>query len=249
MKFFVDINNFLFKGWASTDIPSLLGICIFSGVLALCVEIIAVGAVYLHKQANVDPLHYGQATGDDEQRPESIRPLLIPSSLSQFRTRKMCYHAVQSLVRMLHLLMGYILMLAIMTYNAWIAISVIIGSFLGYFFFGWMRVSMLNPDMSTDPRCEDSPSASGCSIEQNATPSCSTWQIFPRMLRPKKILSFSFLMILAPFVFFYFFSAQKVLYDWRRQIVGVSHLNYTYPQDFIPSDNSNESFLPTNWFF
>ena len=44
------------------------------------------------------------------------------------------YHVVQSLLHLLQLLMGYFIMLAIMSYNGWIGISVAIGNVLLYYF-------------------------------------------------------------------------------------------------------------------
>ncbi|CAL1537998.1 unnamed protein product [Lymnaea stagnalis] len=46
-------------------------------------------------------------------------------------------HFLQTLMYILQFLGGYILMLAVMTYNIWILLAVLVGLGLGYFFFGW----------------------------------------------------------------------------------------------------------------
>ncbi|CAG5116249.1 unnamed protein product [Candidula unifasciata] len=46
-------------------------------------------------------------------------------------------HLLQTLMYLLQFIGGYALMLAVMTYNIWILISVLAGFGLGYLFFGW----------------------------------------------------------------------------------------------------------------
>ncbi|XP_042209828.1 high affinity copper uptake protein 1-like isoform X4 [Homarus americanus] len=45
------------------------------------------------------------------------------------------FHILQSFFHVLHLIIGYILMLVVMTYNAYFTIAVVAGAGLGYFFF------------------------------------------------------------------------------------------------------------------
>ncbi|KAK8725241.1 hypothetical protein OTU49_010768 [Cherax quadricarinatus] len=45
------------------------------------------------------------------------------------------FHILQSFLHILHLTVGYILMLVVMTYNAYFTIAVVVGAGLGYFFF------------------------------------------------------------------------------------------------------------------
>ncbi|NWJ10659.1 COPT2 protein, partial [Crypturellus undulatus] len=43
------------------------------------------------------------------------------------------FHVSQTLLHVLQVVVGYMVMLAVMSYNAWIFLGVIIGSVLGYF--------------------------------------------------------------------------------------------------------------------
>ena len=50
--------------------------------------------------------------------------------------RKRFSHIGQGLLQVVQVFIGYLLMLAFMTYNAWICIAVLIGAGLGYIAFG-----------------------------------------------------------------------------------------------------------------
>ena len=45
-------------------------------------------------------------------------------------------HILQTFLHMVQVTLGYILMLAFMTFNVWICISIVLGAGLGYFIFG-----------------------------------------------------------------------------------------------------------------
>lgn len=48
-------------------------------------------------------------------------------------------HLIQTLLHVLQFAIGYFLMLAFMTYNYWICLSIFIGIGIGYFLFGATR--------------------------------------------------------------------------------------------------------------
>ena len=54
------------------------------------------------------------------------------------------YHLLQTVLHAVQVFAGYILMLAVMCYNAWIFLSVVVGSGMGYLLFGWKRSSVLD---------------------------------------------------------------------------------------------------------
>ncbi|XP_051492814.1 probable low affinity copper uptake protein 2 [Apus apus] len=47
--------------------------------------------------------------------------------------RWFCYHVGQTLFHVVQVVLGYMVMLAVMSYNAWIFLGAIVGSTLGYF--------------------------------------------------------------------------------------------------------------------
>ncbi len=53
-------------------------------------------------------------------------------------------HFLQTFLHMIQVFIGYMLMLAFMTFNAWICLAVILGAGLGYFAFGWKSVSIVD---------------------------------------------------------------------------------------------------------
>ncbi|KFP83401.1 putative low affinity copper uptake protein 2, partial [Acanthisitta chloris] len=72
--------------------------------------------------------------------------LALPRSLSQealtepeegdtnpAQSRWFQYHVGQTLFHVVQVVLGYMVMLAVMSYNAWIFLGVIVGSTLGYF--------------------------------------------------------------------------------------------------------------------
>lgn len=53
-------------------------------------------------------------------------------------------HAIQSLLHLIQITISYALMLIFMTYNAYLAIAILLGSTLGYFMFGWKRAVIVD---------------------------------------------------------------------------------------------------------
>ena len=65
-------------------------------------------------------------------------------------------HGINTLIHTTQIAMGYILMLAVMTFNLWIIMSILLGSAVGFFIFGWKRRASSSADS-----CESSiPSSS-----------------------------------------------------------------------------------------
>ena len=54
------------------------------------------------------------------------------------------HHIGQSFLHMFQVFVSYLLMLAFMTYNAYVCIAIILGAGLGYFLFGWMRQTVVD---------------------------------------------------------------------------------------------------------
>lgn len=54
-------------------------------------------------------------------------------------------HIVQSLLHLVQVIVSYVLMLIVMTYNYWLCLSVVLGAMFGYYAFGWVRNSAVDP--------------------------------------------------------------------------------------------------------
>lgn len=46
-------------------------------------------------------------------------------------------HLIQTLLHIVQVTVSYVLMLAVMTFNVWLIIAIVLGAGVGYFFFGW----------------------------------------------------------------------------------------------------------------
>lgn len=52
------------------------------------------------------------------------------------------WHFLQTILHLVQLCLSYTLMLAFMTFHAWICIAILVGSTVGYFLFGWNHSSV-----------------------------------------------------------------------------------------------------------
>ncbi|XP_055968923.1 high affinity copper uptake protein 1-like [Sorex fumeus] len=59
-------------------------------------------------------------------------------------------HLVQTLLHVLQVLLTYVLMLTVMTYNAYFALAVLVGVSVGYLLFRWKKTMHVDPDLE-DP--------------------------------------------------------------------------------------------------
>ncbi|XP_074017232.1 protein SLC31A2 isoform X1 [Numenius arquata] len=65
--------------------------------------------------------------------PRLPREAVAAPSLEGFKARWFRYHVGQTLFHVVQVVLGYMVMLAVMSYNAWIFLGAIAGSTLGYF--------------------------------------------------------------------------------------------------------------------
>lgn len=53
-------------------------------------------------------------------------------------------HILQTILYIIQIILSYLLMLIVMTFNYWLFVAVILGSGIGYFLFGWLRERLIN---------------------------------------------------------------------------------------------------------
>lgn len=53
-------------------------------------------------------------------------------------------HFVLTILHMVQMTLAYFLMLIVMTYNSWLCASVVVGSTVGYFLFGWRKTTIVD---------------------------------------------------------------------------------------------------------
>ncbi|PVD23719.1 hypothetical protein C0Q70_16992 [Pomacea canaliculata] len=61
-------------------------------------------------------------------------------------------HLIQTLLYLVQFIGGYVLMLAVMTYNVWLLVGGVVGLGLGYFFFGWLEEDLIRPALLVVPK-------------------------------------------------------------------------------------------------
>ncbi|XP_064650123.1 protein SLC31A2-like [Lineus longissimus] len=159
---FVDtFKDFIFRGWNASTLGVFIGSCIGICFLAILLDAITVFKEYLHKQANLNPLTYAKTDSNIYGRSPLLAPLIIPPSLRHIKRRKFYYHCTASLVYMIRVILAYVVMLAVMTYNAWVGIAVVLGSAVGYFIFYGLKLQYID-QLGAD---EDKDSALSQTIE------------------------------------------------------------------------------------
>ncbi|KAJ8039310.1 High affinity copper uptake protein 1 [Holothuria leucospilota] len=132
-------TTILFEFWKVETVSGLFFSCVVVFLLALLFEGLKVFRLRLGAIQTPDAKETKEKSESTEKSPileeeENDNSLPFLSWGHLFQT---CCHVVQVSV-------AYALMLIVMTYNAWLAISVLLGAGFGFYFFGWMsKVSSL----------------------------------------------------------------------------------------------------------
>ncbi|CAH0561416.1 unnamed protein product [Brassicogethes aeneus] len=115
MKMYFHFTNgdlILFKNWKYTTTGGLIGYMFAIFLVAMAYE----GCKYLREHLY-------------QRQPRT--------SLSMWNGQ----HFIQTIFQMIQMWISYCLMLIVMTYNVWLILAVVVGSGVGYFLFGWKRIS------------------------------------------------------------------------------------------------------------
>nr|XP_045625747.1 uncharacterized protein LOC123775015 isoform X3 [Procambarus clarkii] len=112
------VCDFLFKGVNIITTWGMVSLCLGLLSLSVLAEGFKVARSQLLKVAA------SRKTGCNKYEIPERSPLLMVK-----------FHILQSFLHVVHLTIGYILMLVVMTYNAYFTIAVVSGAGLGYFFF------------------------------------------------------------------------------------------------------------------
>ncbi|XP_037791445.1 high affinity copper uptake protein 1-like [Penaeus monodon] len=129
------VYDFLFYGVNITTTWGMVSLCLGLVSLSILAEGFKVARSQLLKVA------MSRRTGCTKYEVPERSPLLMSQSFLGRRNEKLLYkrrikfHILQSFLHVIHLTIGYILMLIVMTYNAYFSIAIVGGAGLGYFFF------------------------------------------------------------------------------------------------------------------
>lgn len=133
-------DTFFLKRFTTSSHRETFYVCLFIFFLAILYNILKSYQYYLsQKNATIETTCYPVAekfseSGSSENGNHHQIKSWIKCLLS-------AHNFLDSLIHMIQVTIGYLLMLAIMTFNIWILTSVILGEGIGYFIFGWIRRS------------------------------------------------------------------------------------------------------------
>ncbi|CAH1785863.1 unnamed protein product [Owenia fusiformis] len=133
------VHEFLFKEWSTTELTGFIFTCVAMCCLTILLEWMKCVQEYLSLRRSMNPLTYAKTEENISERSPLLTSLIIPTSVNDIRIRKIKFHAVQSLLHIIQLVIAYIVMLAAMKYDGYIFISICLGAGFGYFIFGTFR--------------------------------------------------------------------------------------------------------------
>ncbi|KAI0234601.1 hypothetical protein LSAT2_015091 [Lamellibrachia satsuma] len=154
-----EVTDLLFKGWNSTTPAALLGMCFATGGMVLLLEVLKLSKAYCGKAGKTCQPPTAADNGQAQ-----LRPLVNGAEERHHKKNRILCHAAQAFLHMIHVVVAYCIMLAVMTYNTWILIAVAIACGVGYYVFDALKRTMLQKPVST-PALPEPTAASTDNIE------------------------------------------------------------------------------------
>ncbi|XP_020707192.1 probable low affinity copper uptake protein 2 [Athalia rosae] len=149
--FGVDLGTFMFPGYNVTTTWGLIATCLGLGSLAIIFEGMKIIQIKLRQRTLASlPSEQGGLSGEDSSLLSRLsRKTFVPSAFPY------CQSWISWFLEVLHWFthttLGYLLMLAVMSYNAYFTIALAIGGGLGFWIFG-AAIQQLNMLQFTDKR-------------------------------------------------------------------------------------------------
>ncbi|CAG2201879.1 unnamed protein product [Mytilus edulis] len=135
----LSVEHFLFESISVKNKNDLFYVCIIVGLVTLCLEGLRVLFLYFESRVRQHPLTYGQTDAHSQDKAPLFSSLSIPSSIESIRKRRLKYHCLAFITHIINVILGFLIMLAVMSYNVWIGVSVLSGAGLGHFLFGTVK--------------------------------------------------------------------------------------------------------------
>nr|XP_054769365.1 probable low affinity copper uptake protein 2 [Lytechinus pictus] len=131
-------TDLLFQGWDITTKWDFALSCLLFAFASVLLEVLATLSTYLTRRYTTNPLEMNWSSPINGRSP-LLAPLQIPSSVSKVKQRRCRIHLGRTIVHIVSVSLGYIVMLVVMTYNAYFLISIAAGSAFGYLLFAPFR--------------------------------------------------------------------------------------------------------------
>nr|XP_039269049.1 high affinity copper uptake protein 1-like [Styela clava] len=143
MWFYFGITHvtILFESWTINTAGGMVGACIGVIILAMMYE----GLKVLRESLLNKTAALTKRTSNRTDYP-NVDPLMDSTVLTRSgrSTIWSWWHLLQTFLHFLQVMISYALMLIFMTYNGYLAISILIGATLGYFVFGWKKAVIVD---------------------------------------------------------------------------------------------------------
>ncbi|CAG2174738.1 unnamed protein product [Oppiella nova] len=140
----------LFEKWVATTDGAMFGVCVFFFVLAVVYEslkyyrqvhsakALSLLGGHVHEEngtaaSSTTTQDSGPSAADKYERPlTTTRDRIVRPAIKRLSVA----HLWQTFLHILQVFISYLLMLAVMTFNVWICLSIILGAGVGYFLVG-----------------------------------------------------------------------------------------------------------------
>ncbi|XP_034934570.1 probable low affinity copper uptake protein 2 [Chelonus insularis] len=130
----INLGTFLFPGYTISTLCGLIGACLSIIAIAIIYEAMKTLQIKLHQMTKASLSSDSFPTTENS----SLLTYIIPK-LPRFSNNSRCLGLIQWSLEVLHYAahttLGYFLMLAVMSYNIYIFLALIIGSTIGYWTF------------------------------------------------------------------------------------------------------------------
>ncbi|XP_065830156.1 protein SLC31A2-like [Oscarella lobularis] len=128
-------SQLLFQNWKAETTENLVGSCLSVFSVSILYELLKSFRSWLADRGRQKPIADVERTNYGTQTESTS---LLPSK-PQRRSTSWPLHAIQTFLHVIEVLVSFSLMLVVMTCNAWLFLSIVLGSTLGYFVFGKRR--------------------------------------------------------------------------------------------------------------
>ncbi|XP_015276652.1 PREDICTED: probable low affinity copper uptake protein 2 isoform X2 [Gekko japonicus] len=129
--FFSDKVVLLFDFWNVHSPAGMVLSVLVIMLLAVLYEAIKVGRAKLLQRTMPALAH--SLSQETLQEPERASMNTSTEQLASTPQKLFLWHSTQTLLHVIQVVLGYLVMLAVMSYNAWIFLGVIVGSAIGYY--------------------------------------------------------------------------------------------------------------------
>ncbi|XP_070531987.1 high affinity copper uptake protein 1-like isoform X2 [Ptychodera flava] len=137
-QFSTDVT-ILFQGWQVENVWQLVMSCLAVFLMAFSYEGLKVlRHCLLRKAFEIE----AKAAAKMEDSPSEKQAILKKEGSQGNITMCSVHHSIQTTLHVAQMALAYSLMLIFMTYNAWLAISILIGFALGFYVFGWRNYTL-----------------------------------------------------------------------------------------------------------